>query len=79
MWRFQPHLVLSFLWLSYHMARADRFQAISSAMSAAVTQRVPQAAQTGDPTQLGLTPLGQIPNDPLGIAVYRTSGNRGSF
>jgi hypothetical protein len=52
----------------------------------AVSQWVPQAAQAGDrattaqdPTQLGLTSLGQIPNYPLGIAVYRTSGNRWSF
>ncbi|KAL3483808.1 hypothetical protein BJX62DRAFT_69605 [Aspergillus germanicus] len=73
------------------MARADRFQAISSCHECssqyqAVTQRVPQAAQTGDrpatiwdPTQLGLAPLGQIQNDPLGIAVNGTSVNRLSF
>ncbi|KAL3490919.1 hypothetical protein BJX62DRAFT_132052 [Aspergillus germanicus] len=43
-----------------------------------VSQRVPQAAPTGgrataarDPTRLGLTPLGQVPNDSLGIAVHK--------
>jgi hypothetical protein len=39
---------------------------------------MPQATLTGgrataarDPTHLGLTPLGQAPNDSLGIAVHK--------